>query len=294
MKKSIICLLFGISLTVNTQAQEYNLFHDVDADGWLWFDTQEKIDKYVGVCDEENYKVDPNGKPIQMIYADIYPDYTETFVDVMWEGAGEGGEIAAAGFRTGAIVLAKASSLTGTNGGGFVVLMPSCSSYSICLSSEAGVYCRMMGSKNVNEKFTNYTNISAHTLFNQLCGAGIYTWTGIEELDNGYEDGTAIKLKGNSPIYAYFQNNRNQLVYIHGIRVTTPTQTSIQETTQESSRIFLEGNCVVLHEAAPIKVFNMCGTAVVSKFTDRLDLKGLPTGIYIVKAGERTRKVFVQ
>ncbi len=151
-----------------------------------------------------------------------------------------------------------------------------------------------MGSKNINENFINYTNISAHSFLNSLCGAGIYTWTGIEELDNGFDDG--IKLKGNEPVYAYFQNNRNQLVYIHGIRVTTPTNSTvnISETKQESSRIFLEGNRVVLHEAAPIKVFNMCGTAVVSKFTDRLDLKGLPTGIYIVKAGERTRKVFVQ
>lgn len=62
--------LFALALlsTATVNAQDYNLFpvEDVDADGWLWLDSQAKIDKYVGLCDEDNYTVNPNGKPIQM------------------------------------------------------------------------------------------------------------------------------------------------------------------------------------------------------------------------------------
>lgn len=50
-----------------------------DADGWLWFDSQEKIDKYVGLCNEADNKIDPMGKIIQMVPADIAPDYPPTY-----------------------------------------------------------------------------------------------------------------------------------------------------------------------------------------------------------------------
>ena len=70
MKKIFTLLLLAMACSVNMQAQEYNLFDpaDVDADGWLWFDTDEKIEKYVGVCNEDDYKVNPNGKLIQLVY----------------------------------------------------------------------------------------------------------------------------------------------------------------------------------------------------------------------------------
>ena len=100
MKKIISTLFLGLACTIGVQAQEYNLFYDVDADGWLWFDSQEKIDKYVGLCNEADNKIDPNGKIIQMVPADIAPDYPPTYADPFWEGAGEGGEIGAEGFRT--------------------------------------------------------------------------------------------------------------------------------------------------------------------------------------------------
>ena len=41
MKKIISTLILGLACTIGVQAQEYNLFYDVDADGWLWFDSQE-------------------------------------------------------------------------------------------------------------------------------------------------------------------------------------------------------------------------------------------------------------
>lgn len=296
MKKGITTLFLGLACAMGMQAQEYNLFADVDADGWLWFDSQEKIDKYVGLCDEENYKVDPNGKPIQLVYADIMPDYPQSTADPFWIGVGEDGEdFGTPGYRTGALVIAPSASLTATNGGGFVVCMPSCTTYSICLSTGYQVYCRIMGTTDVNTSFTNYTNISAYSMFNSLCGAGIYTWTGIETLDNGNEG--ALKLKGDQPVYAYFQNNRNQEVYIHGIRVTTPTNSTLSVRDAgavQQNRIFFEGNRVVLNEPARLEVYNAEGLLINAAHTDCMDLSGMPKGIYIVKAGDATRKLVVQ
>lgn len=298
MKKTITTLFLGLAFAAGAQAQEYNLFHDVDADGWLWFDSQEKIDKYVGLCDYENYKVDPNGKPIQLIYADdMAANYPESTADPYFIGIGTDGEdFGTEGYLTGALVIAPSSSLTAQNGGGFVVCMPSCASYSICLSTGNQVYCRMMGSTDANTPFTNYTNISAYSLFNSLCGAGIFTWTGIENLDNGNDD--ALKLKGDQPVYAYFQNNRNQEIYIHGIRVTTPTNSTLSvsdATAKQQNRIFLEGNSVVLNEPADIKVYNANGLLMnAATHASRMDISDMPKGIYIVKAGDATRKVAVQ
>lgn len=296
MKNFISTLFLGLVCTLGVQAQEYNLFTDVDAEGWLWFDSQEKIDKYVGLCNEAENKIDPNGKVIQMVPANIQPDFPATYADPFWQGAGNDGEIGSEGFRTGAIITAASSALMSTNGGGFVVLMPSCSTYSICMSREGKTYVRMMASKDINELFTNYDIISAaySTVFKPLFRGGVFTWSGIESLTNGNED--AYALKGNQPVYAYFQSLTNDPIYIHGIRVTTPTNntSSIKETTAPESRIFFEGNRVVLNEVADIKVYSTNGLLMNAAHTDRMDLSNMPKGIYIVKAGDATRKLAVQ
>ncbi len=289
---------FALCLTcsMGAQAQEYNLFHEVDADGWLWFDTDEKIEKYVGLCDEENYCVDPNGKVIQMVYADINPDYPATIADAFYVGAGAEGEIGAEGAHTGAIVTANASANMTANGGGIVVMMPSCSTFSMCLSREGKTYVRMMGSKDASTSFTNYDVISAmySTVFKPLFRSGVFTWTGIETLTSG-NDGS-YTLKSDAPIYAYFQSLTKAPIYIHGLRVTTPTNSTVavNEVKQESSRIFFEGNTIVLLEAAPIQVVGMNGATVASATTDRLNLDNLPKGVYTVKVGERARKMVIR
>ena len=59
--KKIFTLAMLAVIVMGSQAQEYNLFDaaDCDAEGWLWLNTQEKIDKYVGLCNEDDYTVDP-------------------------------------------------------------------------------------------------------------------------------------------------------------------------------------------------------------------------------------------
>lgn len=308
MRKGITTLFLGLACAMGMQAQEYNLFYDVDEDGWLWFDSQEKIDKYVGSCDEMNYCVDPNGKPIQLVYADINPTFPEATANPDFIGVGADGEdFGTEGYLTGALILPGSSSLTATNGGGFVVCMPSCSTYSICLSSGYSVQCRMLGTRDVTASFTNvntstsnfgdgfYTPFAVYSMFGTLCDPGIKEWTGIENLESGWSSNPDF-IKGDQPVYAYFQNCRNQEVYIHGIRVTTPTNSTlaVRDVTakQQQTRIFLEGERVVLNEPADIRVYNASGLLMdAATHTDRMDLSSLPGGIYIVKAGDAIRKV---
>lgn len=205
---------------------------DLDEDGWIWFDTAEKIEKYIGVINENDYLVDPDGKPIQLVYADIMPDYPASEASEEFVGAGTDGETGSEGSRTGAIMLQPASGAMSTNGGGFVVCMPSCHSYAICYSSNSKVMTRLVATKNANAPMSNslgdcsldsesaWRVISAAyaTVLKRL-PAGINTWDGLEELNNGYEP--IVTMQSDDPIYVWFQSATPDTVYIHGIKVET-------------------------------------------------------------------------
>lgn len=222
--KKFYFMMALILCAMSATAQNYNLFSasDIDKDGWLWFDTQAKVDKYVGICDEDNYKADPNGKKIQMIYADQLPTYPQTTVDPDAIGYGKGGELKAEGYRKGAIILPAASAIGATNGGGILIMMPSCSELSINVSCEGKVTCRLLSSADINATFGKYGVRQAYILgFKNFAGAGNTTVKGLESLTSGNDE---ITIKSDKPVYAYFQNTTKGEVYIHGIRVITTTK----------------------------------------------------------------------
>lgn len=222
--KKFYFMMALILCAMSATAQNYNLFSasDIDKDGWLWFDTQAKVEKYVGICDEENYKADPNGKKIQMIYADQVPTYPQTTVDPDAIGYGKGGELKAEGYKKGAIILPAASAIGATNGGGILIMMPSCSELSINVSCEGKVTCRLLSSADINATFGNYGVRQAYILgFKNFAGAGNTTVKGLESLTSGNDE---ITIKSDKPVYAYFQNTTKGEVYIHGIRVITTTK----------------------------------------------------------------------
>lgn len=222
--KKFYFMMALILCAMSATAQNYNLFSasDIDKDGWLWFDTQAKVEKYVGICDEENYKADPNGKKIQMIYADQLPTYPQTTVDPDAIGYGKGGELKAEGYKKGAIILPAASAIGATNGGGILIMMPSCSELSINVSCEGKVTCRLLSSADINATFGNYGVRQAYILgFKNFAGAGNTTVKGLESLTSGNDE---ITIKSDKPVYAYFQNTTKGEVYIHGIRVITTTK----------------------------------------------------------------------
>ena len=250
---------------IGVQAQEYNLFpaSAVDADGWLWFNSQEIVDRYIGVCNEEDYKVDPNGKIIQMVYADQF-QYPSTTVDPDAIGYGKGGEIGADGFKK------AASASNSPNGGGIVLCLPSCSTFSINVSCSGSIYCQLLSTDKAGTMFGDYEVRKAYSMFNKFAGAGNTTVTGLEKQTNGYNE---ITIKSDKPVYAYFRNITNKEVYIHGIKVTTPKQ----ETTGIAN-IQTQGTTTQ-------EVFTIDGVKVGNT------LKSQKQGLYIVKQGNNIKKV---
>lgn len=237
MKKTLLLLsMFATALCANAQA---NLFDpaDVDSEGWLWFDTAEKIEKYVGLCDEDNYCLDPNGKPIQLVYADQMPDYPAAVADAEMYGIGsdgyqygeipeEGGLPMGMDAIKGSIMLPPSSANLTYNGGGLAVVMPSCKEFSIKASSEASFYLRFLCSKendshfydiNTGEQYVEHkwANIKVYSMFGAP-SLGQKTFTGIETMQNGFYDFT---IKSDDPRYVYITHGRKYPVYIHAIRV---------------------------------------------------------------------------
>lgn len=243
MKKIVTLAMLAVA-TMSASAQETkNLFDaaDCDADGWLWLNTQEKIAKYVGTINEDDYTVDPNGKPIQMAFANITPDYPETVADPDVLGADEGGyvfgdeEFNAETALKGGIALAPASAQMSMNGGCLVLNLPSCATISLVLSSEAKMLGRtLMLSPNNGididntpaggDPWTGDTKsiYAKASVFGQLHIAGQWKWEGIESLNNGYN--TGVTFVSNEPVYFALQNCHKYTIFVHAIRVTLPQQ----------------------------------------------------------------------
>lgn len=222
--KKLYFMMALILCAMSATAQNYNLFSasDIDKDGWLWFDTQAKVDKYVGICDEDNYKADPNGKKIQLVYADQVPTYPQTTVDPDAIGFGKGGELGTEGFKKGAIILPAASAAMQTNGGGILIMMPSCSELSINVSCESKVGFQLCSTTDISTTFTKYQVRGAWSpMFGAFANAGNTTKTGLETKTNGNDN---ITIKSDKPVYVYFRNITKGEVYIHGIRVITTTK----------------------------------------------------------------------
>lgn len=272
MKK--IYLAWALLLSaIGVQAQEYNLFPAsvVDADGWLWFNSQNIVDQYVGVCNENDYKVDPEGKIIQMVYADQVPTYPSTIVDPVAIGYGKGGELGTDGYKKGAIILPAASALGSTNGGGIALCLPSCSTLSMNVSCNGMISCRLLSTDKIETAFTDYGVRQVYLApFKKFAGAGNTSVNGLETKTNGNDN---ITIKSDKPVYVYFQNNTKGEVYIHGIKVTTPKQ----ETT-DIANIQTQGT-------AAQEVFTIDGIKVGNT------LKGQKQGLYIVKQGNNIKKV---
>lgn len=289
----------ALSVVMFANAQEYNLFDpaDVDANGWIWFDTQEKIDKYIGQANNEDGKIDPNGKIIQLICAD-FGDYEDSTVDPAIKGVGTDGELGGPGAKTGAIITAGASASMTTNGGGFVVRMPSCVSFNLFLSSEATTYVRLWGTTEQDKYFKDYTIVSAlyTTPFKPLMRAGQKEWAEMETLNSGNEP--YFKLKSDAPIYARFESLTKVPLYIHGMKVLTSTKPSGFNDASANSKIEFDGITLSLGEVANVQVYTTTGVLAASATTDKMNLSPLTSGVYIVKAkngtNERTTKIVIR
>lgn len=285
MKKIVTLAMLAVA-TMSASAQNtYNLFSpaDCDADGWLWLNTQEKIDRYVGNINEDAYTVDPNGKVIQLAFANITPDYPETVADPEAFGVDtQGNTILDEGVNKdecikGAIVLAPASAMMATNGGCLVLNLPSCATIDLMLSSEARMLGRtlMLSSTNSidNDNSTGENPWTGDTksiyakasVLGSLHGAGQWKWEGVESLNNGFNND--ITFKSESPVYFALQNCHKYPIYVHAIRITTPKQETvgIQETITNKQERNAYYNLAGQRMTSPVKGINIIAGKKVIK-----------------------------
>ena len=285
MKKIVTLAMLAVA-TMSASAQTtYNLFSptDCDADGWLWLNTQAKIDRYVGKINEDAYTVDPNGKVIQLAFANINPDYTETYADPEAYGVDtQGNTILDEGVNKdecikGAIVLAPASAMMATNGGCLVLNLPSCATIDLMLSSEARMLGRtlMLSSTNGidNDNSTGENPWTGDTksiyakasVLGSLHGAGQWKWEGVESLNNGFNND--ITFKSESPVYFALQNCHKYAIYVHAIRITTPKQETvgIQENIANKQERNAYYNLAGQRMTSPVKGINIIAGKKVIK-----------------------------
>jgi hypothetical protein len=285
MKRFTLLSVVLLGAFTATYAQK-NLFDaaDVDEGGWLWLNTQAKIDKYVSQANNEDVKIDPNGKIIQLVCAD-WNDYEDTLADPEYVGAGTDGEIGGPSAKTGGIRVLGPSAMAGTNGGAVVVRMPSCKTFAMFLSSDSKLLARLSGSLDETKVFGDYTTISAKyaTVFGSLASAGQKEWSGMETLTNGSTD---FCLASEKPIVALYRNfGQKNYAYIHGFKIiTNEVDNAISDVrTDKQLGMVMVGTTLSLLETADVTVYDAMGQTVLRATGHMIDLSGLGSGVYVVK-----------
>lgn len=309
MKKTITSLFVMLACAFSAQAQTNSYpfdASDVDEDGWLWFDTPEKIEKYVGVS--KDGKLDPNGKIFQMVTtnaaASAQKPFNQTFATDTIHGWGDPHDLENTK-KQGAIVLHVATeNATAKNGGAILINLPSCKTMHMNLSCEGAANLYLSGSKDATADTSAYSVVykPAETrwpnpftgqdmiMYTPLFQTNIHVWSGIEALnDNG---NTEFTLASKEPVYAMLQSAAVSPIYIHGVRIVTEPSTGIQDITADA--IQFDGQNITLDTPAQISVYTIDGSLVSSAYGSKVNLAGLSKGIYLVKAGNATQKVAIK
>ena len=169
----------------------------------------------------------------------------------------------------------------------------------MCISAVGSMTGEVRASKDINTTFPNYNILKSYITWagKYLCTAGVHYWEGIETLHNNMGDETDYTLQSDEPIYAYIVNTtKYRELMIHGIKVMTTTEPAgiEEETVAGKDKIFFFNNTISLNEEAQIEVYNVAGVLVESAYATQLSLNDINKGIYLVKVGNKTRKVAVK
>ncbi len=281
MKKVLLTFAALAAFSAVNAQQTYNYFDpaDCDADGWLWFNTQEKLDKYVGWGDP----FDTTKNPKIMLQAAEHGDYAEPTLDPTLQGYNadrvQGGE----GSWTGGIILPGSSTANGSdnpNGAGILLQLPDCAYFGLKLSTESEYICvGLKGGKGWLEGvdlalIQTYLRMGAF-VNRPLASVPQFTWENIQNVENA---NTNLKLASplGEKVTAQVRNNRGDDLYVQGIKILTYTDNG-----------YAGGSGVAGIEAdenAHVEFFNMQGMKV----------SGNEPGMYIRRQGSKTAKVIVK
>lgn len=306
MKKSITSLFLMLACAFGAQAQTESYpfdAADVDANGWLWFDTAEKIEKYVGVS--KDGKLDPNGKIFQMITtstaAEAEEPFNTTFASDTITGFANDKFIDQ--LKKGAIVLNGASQNGNYDDGGAVLInLPSCKEMHMFLSCQSSAWVYLSGTNDAKADTSAYNVVYQPSKTEMWPGGPVFInplfsglnnpfeWTSLETLNN--EGASEFTLASKQPVYALLQSAGTLPVYIHGIKVVTEGTTGINDITADA--ISFDGKNISLNAAAEINVYNLSGALVASEYASSMNLSNLTKGVYMVKVGNTTQKVVIK
>lgn len=272
MKKTLLTLAAFAAFTAANAQQTYNYFDpaDCDADGWLWFDTQEKLDKYCGYTDE--YKVILSGAT----YEDSEGQFADCELDPTIQGYNKAGEQGGEGTWTGAIITPRAKSYGTQNGGGIILSLPDLAEMSVAMSSESKLrQMILMGSKVKGsvERIDLGVIKGFPYPFRTMSSDCQYIWANIQNEVNATSGLTLASPVGEQVTAGLF-NDMTADVLIQGIKVFTYTNTN-------------EGAAVDGIEAddnAPVEYYNLQGMKV----------SGDEPGVYVRRQGAKTSKVIVK
>ncbi len=277
LKLLTMIVLSGL-FTASTYAQEYNLFSvaDVDANGWIWFDTQAKIDKYVGEGKLiEIYDGMNSGSEVATIAADTI------------KGAGTDKLYAGTDHKTGAIRLGKSSGAAVANGGFIEMKLPSCVTFAVFLSSVEQMRPCLYATKDIEEDFVLVKSYP----FTALTSLGQYQWNNMQDLV-----GNSTQFKSDTEIYVQVLNARSAFLNIHGMKVTTstPTSTGVKEISTDKGFRF-NGSLLTAEEPSNITVYSLTGsTLAYKKAATSMDFSSYNKGVYIVKVNDKCEKIVVR
>ncbi|MCH5239607.1 MAG: hypothetical protein J1F38_05245 [Muribaculaceae bacterium] len=322
MKKSLLFIAFaGLAIGANAQDATYNFFDpaDCDADGWLWLNSQEKIDKYVGGLDSD--------KKIKLVPAQYelrdpaFPDdyYTpESYADPNLKGYNQLGEEGGEGSVTGGIVLPAAQydpdeDWWPTDGGGILVAMPDCAVFELYISqSMPEVMTEIYVAKKETNKLEDCEYIwdDDYGILDDTQGPVIKDYAGfylnMQEIEYDYDYGegnpdiwTIYGEKGEARTayianYSYIEEATDNTcpMYIQGIHILTYTdasQAGVKAIQADNVKININGGVISLQNAAQISVYSPSGAKVAEAYGSSLDCSSLK-GVYLVKVGNKTVK----
>lgn len=283
MKKILMFAAMGAAMMSASAQTTYNYFDpaDCDADGWLWFDTQEKIDKYVDFYSSKNIgSAAPRIYLVSATFENADGEYAEPYADPDIEGYNAEGVEGGEGSLTGAIVLSPASSSIGSdapNGGGFVIWLPDCAEYSISLSQEVdrvqfGLSGGMGWIADIDcNKIYSYMGMSWGTL-QPYAKVFQCVANNLQDVENK-NDVSCKKWGQTSKVTTVLRSNESCLLLIHGIRILTYTKPDYNASVGE----------LAAGDAA-VEYFDMAGVRV----------SGSEPGMYIRRQGADVRKVVVK
>lgn len=316
MKKLLLTgLVLAASLSANAQ-ETFNYFNPADCDenGWLWFDSADKIGKYVG-----------EGKKIQLLNAPFeiedpeFPGETifpESSADATVKGYNTEGK---AEGKTGALVLAPAEEeahgvFDKYRGGGFMVHLPDCATFDVILSSpNAKIYTEIDGERSyVDAKDCRY-----------IWNEGDPNWLNPDDApltENHYVEYLNVQDhkydltfgEGDVRDYLTIQGNKGEKrtavfysriavpLYVHAIRIKTYTDVSlvdedpaagIKSVANGDANVSVNGKVVTATKPVEINVYNTVGAKVASTYGKSLNCSALQSGVYVVRAGKQAIKV---